>query len=347
MSPRKSLSTTPPRDRAAHRLGHRAAHRLGHGAAHRLGHRAAHGLGHGAALPLAVAGVPVAAIALAATALAATAPAVTERAVTARAATGPAANARAVTAPAATAPAETAPAETAPAETARLRAALVPDRPGQSTTVVVDLAISAPRGRTPSPVASFDLHAPAGLNLLSSQLGLATCTRRTLVVRGRNGCSANSLLGRGRASAEVASAAGVLGAGATLTAFFGGTEGDALSVLLDIHVGTPVYGRVVIPSRLLADSAPFGTQLETPVPPIAVGPEGPYVAITHLHMTLGPLGLTYYRPVHGRRTGFTPTGPPVPTPCPRGGYPFAVSLHFADGTAAAARSVVRCPAPRR
>jgi hypothetical protein len=229
-----------------------------------------------------------------------------------------------------------------PAETARLRAALEPDHPGQSTTVVVDLEISGRHGRPPSPLRSFDLRAPAGLNLLSSQLGLATCTRHVLVLRGRNGCPADSALGRGRAVAEVASAAGVLGARATLTAFFGGTDGAALSVLLDIHVASPVYGRVVIPSRLLSDSPPFGTQLRTPVPPIAVGPEGPFVAITRLHMTLGPLGLTYYRSVGGRRVAFTPTGPPVPTPCPRGGYPFAVTLRFADGTVARSRTSVSC-----
>jgi hypothetical protein len=157
------------------------------------------------------------------------------------------------------------------------------------------------------------------------------------------GCPADARLGYGHTAVKVATEAGVLSAQANLAAVFGGTEGEALSVLLDVSVTTPVYGRVVIPSRLLSDSGPFGTQLVTPVPAIAVGPEGPDVAITRLQMTLGPRGLTYYRRVHGRNVAFVPSGPPVPSPCPRTGFPFAVALTFATGAHASARSVVACP----
>jgi hypothetical protein len=66
-----------------------------------------------------------------------------------------------------------------------------------------------------------------------------------------------------------------------------------------------------------------------------------------LSTTIGPLHLTYYERPHGRRKTYHPEGILLPETCPRGGFPFAVSLAFADGSHASASTTVPCPGRSR
>ncbi|MFI4977683.1 MAG: hypothetical protein ACHQC8_03230 [Solirubrobacterales bacterium] len=77
--------------------------------------------------------------------------------------------------------------------------------------------------------------------------------------------------------------------------------------------------------------------------PVAPWLQGVYVIVKHLQLTIGPLNLIYYRRAGGTLVAYHPRGILVPTRCPRGGFPFALSLGFADGTGATATSSVPCP----
>jgi hypothetical protein len=78
------------------------------------------------------------------------------------------------------------------------------------------------------------------------------------------------------------------------------------------------------------------------VPLVPTVPEGPDVAVTDVHVTLGGR-LTYYERVHGRRVPYRPQGILLPKRCPRGGFRFSATFTFLDGTQAQAQTTVRCP----
>lgn len=85
--------------------------------------------------------------------------------------------------------------------------------------------------------------------------------------------------------------------------------------------------------------------MELPIIPSVPG--APDVAIVSLRVTLGPQGLTYYEQAEGNTFADTPKGILLPTTCPRGGFPFAATFSFLDGSRPAAKAFVPCPDPRR
>jgi hypothetical protein len=71
--------------------------------------------------------------------------------------------------------------------------------------------------------------------------------------------------------------------------------------------------------------------------------EGPDLALEQFDTTIGPLRLTYHRQVDGKTIAYEPSGFRIPKHCPRGGYPFAALLSFADGTHLLATHRAPCP----
>jgi hypothetical protein len=71
------------------------------------------------------------------------------------------------------------------------------------------------------------------------------------------------------------------------------------------------------------------------------------VAIVSMSVSLGPLGLTYYEQVGGTTLAYTPRGILLPRACPRGGFPFAATFSFLDGSHPQARATLPCPRVRR
>jgi hypothetical protein len=64
-----------------------------------------------------------------------------------------------------------------------------------------------------------------------------------------------------------------------------------------------------------------------------------------MRLTLGG-NLTYYERVGSRNVAYHPAGVGLPRSCPRGGFPFAASFAFIDGSASRARTAVACPRRR-
>ncbi len=231
------------------------------------------------------------------------------------------------------------------AETARLRTHLVPDKLGASTTIEIKLNINSSNDSAVSPLTGFALGLPRGMGLLETTLGLAECSRSTLLARGLAGCPQNSRLGTGHIAVELPFASGPIGAQAQLTPVRAPSSGSTLiTALLYFNVLRPVFGRLVF-SANLGESSAANEQLATgPLAPIPLGPEGPDVVVRYLSATFGPLHLTYYKREAGKRVAFKPTGLTLPSSCPRKGFLFAAQLTFLDGTQTTAKSRVPCPA---
>lgn len=228
------------------------------------------------------------------------------------------------------------------AETAKLKVVFSPNRPKASTTASYHIAINTNDGKLPEPLTGLDLRMPAGMELMESQLGMATCSANVLLERGVAGCPADSRLGFGRTNVKFDFGQVTNEAHAQITALLGNTPGEGIPILIYAEVLTPVWDSFVFPSRLLGDSRPYGQRLDISLPLIETLPGAPDVQITSITASFGSAHLTYYRRIHGRTTAFKPQGIAVPRQCPFGGFPVAADMSFLDNTSVQARSKVPC-----
>jgi hypothetical protein len=234
------------------------------------------------------------------------------------------------------------------AQLVTLSAQFRPNRLGAPTTIEfgIDVSSSTP-GAVPSPVTDVDLSLPAGLGLATSTLGLAVCQPATLLRRGPDGCPANARVGTGSAQGKLTSEGEVITEAATVYAFLGPRLNEDEQVLFYVAGENPVSAELVFSGRLLpSPSARFGGHLDTAIPIVPAWQDGPDIAVTSFSSTLGPLGLTYYRHIHGGFVPFHPKGIGVPLRCPLGGFPFAARLTFLDGSEVMSRTAVPCPLRR-
>lgn len=230
------------------------------------------------------------------------------------------------------------------APSASLSAAFEPERLGQRTTLSFDFRILGAAGTVPPALTAVQLSYPNNLGIALSGLGLATCTAARLEATGVSGCRENSIMGFGSATAEISLGSDVISEPVPLTILRAPDEAGHISLLFDA-VGTyPLNTTAVFPGALLPAPAPFGGQVSIDVPLIASVPGSPDVAIVRLRATLGPSGVTYFKPLQGRTIVYQPPGILLPNSCPKGGFPFAAQFSFVDGTHASARTVDPCPA---
>ena len=234
------------------------------------------------------------------------------------------------------------PAAAAGAETVTLHTSFSPDRLGASTTIGFGFEVASSDGGPPSPLQSVSLSLPAGIDYLSTTLGLAICQPATLLERGLAACSPNSRPGirqrlRGSAFGQ--------GAGYEIPhiqALMGPPHDGNIVVLFYADGREPVDAQIVFEGELIAGSQTFGGSLDAAVPLIPSVAGGPPVSIVSVSATIGPADLTYYERVHGHMVSFHPTGVSVPLRCPRGGFPSRRSSPSRTGPA---RSHARpCPA---
>jgi hypothetical protein len=182
------------------------------------------------------------------------------------------------------------------------------------------------------------------MNYTNTTLGLSICQPSALLAKGLAGCPANSRLGYGSALVEVPFGTGAGHEIPEVQAVAGPSPTGNLVVLFYANGLFPVSAQLTFAGEVLPDTGRFGSQLQTSVPLVASVPGGPDVAIVSVRSTIGPAHLTYYKHVHGRRVGFRPRGVAVPERCPHGGFPFAASFAFQDGSATTASTTVPCPA---
>jgi hypothetical protein len=232
-------------------------------------------------------------------------------------------------------------------QSATLGASFTPYRLGGRTTIDLSFRIRATAGQIPSALTEVEVRYPQNLGFALSGLGLAVCSASILEVAGTSGCPANSIMGRGSAVAELRFGPQLVTESASISIARASDQEGHIALLLYVSGPTPVDTQILSPAQLLPAAPPFGGRLDMQLPVIASVPGAPDVAIVSLHVTLGPQGLTYYEHTEGSTLAYTPKGILLPTSCPRGGFQFAASFSFLDGSHPGASTSVPCPSPRR
>lgn len=225
-----------------------------------------------------------------------------------------------------------------------LHASLHPKIPGHATTLRLRMEISPGAGEAvPPPLTGAELRYPAGLDVQLSGLGIDACTQATLALHGPGGCPRDSRMGHGRAVAEMAIAGEVARETARIAIVRAPEREGHVAMTLVVYHEPALSMQIPLPTVLLPADGPFGGRLSIRAPLLTTVPEGPYLAVTQIQMVLGPRQLIYTERVHGRTVRYRPRGIPLPERCPRGGFPFALSMAFLDGSRAEAVTTVRCP----
>jgi hypothetical protein len=226
---------------------------------------------------------------------------------------------------------------------ARLKVRLVPEQLGRSTTIEFGVHIAEPTGAVPPPVTKIAFYYPKGFGIVTSGLGLATCTAPILEVVGATGCPSQSLMGYGTAAGDVQVGSELIEEAGATAVFMSPFQDGNLALQFYLNARTPLFAQLIFPGLLLPARAPFGGDLTINVPLIASFPDGPDVALVRLHSTIGPLGITYYDHEHHKFVPYHPNGILLPRQCPRGGFPFAADFTFAEGTETTTSIFVPCP----
>jgi hypothetical protein len=225
--------------------------------------------------------------------------------------------------------------------------ALTPERLGAPTTIHFNFRIAGPRGSVPPPLTGVDLLYPVNLGLINSGLGLATCAPAALELLGPVACPRDSLMGHGTALVEIPIGPETIRETGDITTWLAPVQNGHLALLFYAEGQTPVSAQLIFTSQILEAPLPYGGSLDTIIPPIPGLPDGPYVAVVQMNATLGSQGITYYTYAHGHRISYHPDGLRLPHACPHGGFPFAATFEFADGTRSSAHTRVACPSQDR
>jgi hypothetical protein len=215
-----------------------------------------------------------------------------------------------------------------------LQASFAPDRLGASTALTVGLRFFGGTEGVPAPLRSVVLHLPAGLGV--ALRGTGRCAAARVRRHGAGGCPGGALLGRGHARLQVHAGSQTIPEQAALWAFLGPSSAAGAPTIAILGEGsTPLDERTVSTGVVHADSAPFGSKVTVTVPPIPTVMLEPDASVDSLSLTVGAAGNAAGRTLAARIT--------VPRRCPRGGFPFAVQIGFADGSRTEATAAVRCP----
>jgi hypothetical protein len=223
-----------------------------------------------------------------------------------------------------------------------LHAGFNPERLGQSTTVNLRIQVAPGAEPIPPPLVQAQVRYPAGLDPQLSGLGIDACTAATLETAGIGACPVDSIMGEGQAIAEFLIAHRIVREVASLTAVRTTEHEGHLTMLMYLYDETAVNAQLILTSQILPADGPFAGLVDIHVPLVQSLPGTPDVSVSEIQLGLGPESLTYSENVAGKVVHYIPQGIDLPKRCPRGGFPFAVTLGFADGTHAIARTVVPC-----
>ena len=236
------------------------------------------------------------------------------------------------------------PAAARAAPSAKLSAAFTPLRLGHRTTLGFGFRLSAPADQLVPALTEIDLRYPGNLGIALSGLGLARCSATTLQASGPTACPANSIMGYGSALAEIPLSTEATRVSAQITILRAPTQEGRLALLFDASSPAPVIAHVVFGGSLLPAGVPFGGRVSIGVPLVPTIPGAPDLLVVQVHVTLGPLGVSYYERVGAMTLAYRPKGILLPKSCPRGGFPFAAEFSFVDGSHTQAYTAVPCPA---
>lgn len=224
-------------------------------------------------------------------------------------------------------------------------------RLGSSTAVDVTLRLD-PRRLTTAPLTEVRLAYPQDLGLVSSGLGLATCSRPAsdfaqVLVSGPlfGGCPANAIMGYGEARAVVrlTQSGQVIPESATLALLSGPIERGRLGLVVYVEGQRPFGAELAFAGDVTDAAPPYGGILTVRMPVIPGIADLATVSLVELRMVIGSHAIRYLRRRGRRLVAYRPDGVELPATCPRGGFRFRAEVRFADGGRRSTSSVTPCP----
>jgi hypothetical protein len=230
--------------------------------------------------------------------------------------------------------------------TATLRASLKPEQLGGETTVGFGFHLTERDHQLPPPLTGFELRYPVQLGFAVSELGLDTCSAKTLQLHGPHGCPTNSIMGHGTALGELAVDGEVVYEEGFLTVVRTSDPSGHLALLFFTDAYTPVLDELVFNGALLPASPPFGGRLTVDVPLLESYAYGPDISVVSFRSTIGPQDLTYNEHIHGKLIHYKPRGIAIPNKCPHRGFLFTAHFTFQDQTQTSSQTTVPCPGTR-
>lgn len=219
-------------------------------------------------------------------------------------------------------------------------ARLTPDKLGAPTNLSVETTLAGADG-PPSPVSSVVAYLPAGLKVHVQ--GMATCERAKLETNGTSACPADSRVGFGGGVGAVRFGQEFVKESYTLDFFLAPREGGRLAVLIYVDALSPVPVELVLVGREVAAPAPYGFGISVQVPPVSTVPGAANASVETNFVSVGATNVAYYETVHGRRRLVHIKGLTAPRTCSGRGFPFALTMGFADGTTSTASYTDPCP----
>ncbi len=221
---------------------------------------------------------------------------------------------------------------------------------GAPTALDVTLRLD-PRGVTRAPLTEVRFAYPRNLGLVSSGLGLATCTRpaqdfvQVLIIAPRlGGCSPNAVMGYGTALALVRLTNNqVIREYAAVTVLSGQIEHGRLGLVVFVDGQHPFGAKLAFQGEVAGARAPYGGALTVRMPIVPGLEDLATISLVELRITIGSHRIRYYEHHHGRLVAYHPDGVELPAGCPVHGFHFRAQVSFADHSRRSATSTTPCP----
>jgi hypothetical protein len=221
---------------------------------------------------------------------------------------------------------------------------------GSPTALDVTLRLD-PRQLTRAPLTEVRFAYPRNLGLVSSGLGLATCTRppsdfvQVLIVAPQlGGCPPNAVMGYGTALALVRLSDGQeILESATVTVLAGSIEHGRLGLVVFVDGQRPFGAKLAFAGEVGGARAPYGGALTVRMPIVPGLEELATISLVELRITIGSHAIRYTEHRGGRLVAYHPEGVGLPVRCPAGGFRFAAEVGFADHSRRSATSTTPCP----
>jgi hypothetical protein len=221
---------------------------------------------------------------------------------------------------------------TASASAATLVPSISPNRLHARVRLTVKVDYGGKGLAIPAPVRHSVLRLPEGLTLYIPHL--RSCPIERLRALGPHGCPRQSRLGSGHALVESRTGSQAVTEAVSMWAFLGRPNNLQPTFEILARGYTPTYEQMVLTGTVLPDRPPYGEKLVMSIPPIRTLPLQPDASIISLTLTIG--AQTGMR----RREANTLSAPSI---CPTGGFPFAATFTYANGTSDSALATDRCP----
>jgi hypothetical protein len=229
------------------------------------------------------------------------------------------------------------------AQTFSVSASFSPDRLDAPTNLSAVATFGSTLPGPLAPVTKVTAYGPAGMVVDTRGAGTCTAVASELRENGPSACPASSRVGFGRGVGLFEIAGEDIQGPFTLEFFLAPREGGHLVFLIYVNANSPASEQLVLVAREVQAPKPYGFGITFAIPIIPTLPGAALGWVNHVALTFGSTNIAYYKTVHGKKKLVHVRGIVIPKRCPRGGFPIAGQVGYADGTTGAAKTTIPCP----